>query len=595
MPTLIRGKNDVYSANKKLASEWNYKKNGEITPSDIAIGSQKKIWWICEKQHEWQATPNNRNNGTGCPYCSGRLPIKGETDLATVFPDIAIEWNYERNQGLNPEDISYGSSKKVWWKCGKGHEWQSSLSHRVGGRGCPICKSERATSFPEQAIYFYLLKMFPDAINRYKSPWLKNNGVVMEIDVYIPSLNIGVEYDGQAFHTNKERDEKKDELASEHGVVLYRIREPKLPKLNSGSICISISDVRGRFYYQEAIKQLVQRLSKEYGVYYSFNVDISYDYSSILELYKKEKKENSIAVMFPDIMSEWDYEKNGDVNPLTVSYGSNHLIWWRCPICHNEWQDSPKHRSQGNGCPLCGRKNGAEKRVKDRIENGNALTFEQWCNQSGDYGKYLLNEWAKENIKKPSDYTFSSGKKVFWKCSKDHVYLATIENRVTNKTTCPYCAGKATLQGYNDLATTNPELIAEWDYEKNTISPSSIKAGSNKKVWWKCAKGHSYQAIIYNKSARKTKCPFCSNTKVLKGYNDLASRFPKLLEEWDYTKNSFLPSEVLYGSEKKAYWKCKRCSFEWYTTIAYRTNGSGCPRCAKSKAGKIARQKRTSC
>lgn len=127
MPALIKGKNDIYTVNEKLASEWNYERNGEITPSDIAIGSQKKVWWKCEKGHEWQATPHNRNYGTGCPYCSGRLPIKGENDLVTLFPDIAREWNFKKNQGLHPEDISYGSSKKVWWKCEKGHEWQSSL------------------------------------------------------------------------------------------------------------------------------------------------------------------------------------------------------------------------------------------------------------------------------------------------------------------------------------------------------------------------------------------------------------------------------------------------------------------------------------
>ena len=133
MPSLIRGKNDIYTVNKELASEWNYKRNGKIMPSDIAIGSHSKVWWKCINNHEWQATPHNRNNGTGCPYCSGRLPIKGETDLATLFPNIAQEWNYKKNIGLNPEDISYGSSKKVWWKCKKGHEWQSSLAHRVGG------------------------------------------------------------------------------------------------------------------------------------------------------------------------------------------------------------------------------------------------------------------------------------------------------------------------------------------------------------------------------------------------------------------------------------------------------------------------------
>ena len=398
MPSLIRGKNDIYTVNKELASEWNYKRNGKIMPSDIAIGSHSKVWWKCINNHEWQATPHNRNNGTGCPYCSGRLPIKGETDLATLFPNIAQEWNYKKNIGLNPEDISYGSSKKVWWKCKKGHEWQSSLAHRVGGRGCPICKGERSTSFPEQALFFYLRKMFPDAINRYNPSWLRKKSSSLEIDIYISSISAGVEYDGQAFH-NKERDEKKDRLVSEHGITLYRIREPLLPSFETQSICIPILEVRGRFYYQDAIEQLIRILSKEYDVQQNFEIDINKDYSSILELYKNEEKEKSIAIKYPNLMEEWNYERNGEVDPLTISYGSKHLIWWRCNICHNEWQDSPKHRSRGRGCPLCGRKNGANKRTSNRISNGISITFEQWCKQNGDEGQRILSEWAQENIK----------------------------------------------------------------------------------------------------------------------------------------------------------------------------------------------------
>ncbi|MBO5630372.1 MAG: hypothetical protein J5965_15010 [Aeriscardovia sp.] len=93
--------------------------------------------------------------------------------------------------------------------------------------------------------------MFPDAINRYKPSWLKSNISALEIDIFIPGLNIGIEYDGQAFHSNKERDEKKDKLVFEHGVILYRIREPLLPELETKSVCIYISEVKGRFYYQK--------------------------------------------------------------------------------------------------------------------------------------------------------------------------------------------------------------------------------------------------------------------------------------------------------------------------------------------------------
>ena len=78
MPALIKGKNDIYTVNEKLASEWNYERNGEITPSDIAIGSQKKVWWKCEKGHEWQSSLAHRGGGRGCPICKASFGMQPE-------------------------------------------------------------------------------------------------------------------------------------------------------------------------------------------------------------------------------------------------------------------------------------------------------------------------------------------------------------------------------------------------------------------------------------------------------------------------------------------------------------------------------------
>lgn len=126
-------------------------------------------------------------------------------------------------------------------------------------------------------------------------------------------------------------------LYKKDGVILYRIREPLLPELETKSVYIYISEVKGRFYYQKAIEQLLKVLAKEYCVHQNFFVDISRDYSSILELYKNEEKEKSIANKYPNLMKEWNYDRNGEVDPLTISYGSKHLIWWRCNICHGSY------------------------------------------------------------------------------------------------------------------------------------------------------------------------------------------------------------------------------------------------------------------
>ena len=83
--------------NPKLMAEWNYEKNGDLNPSQLTLGSNKKVWWKCEKGHEWQSTSNNRSSGNGCPYCSGKKVLRGYNDLVTTNPVLACEWNYEKN------------------------------------------------------------------------------------------------------------------------------------------------------------------------------------------------------------------------------------------------------------------------------------------------------------------------------------------------------------------------------------------------------------------------------------------------------------------------------------------------------------------
>ena len=132
--------------NAELMAEWNWEKNKELNfdPEKLTVGSGAKVWWKCQKGHEWQAVIANRNNGKGCPYCSGRYAIKGENDLETVNPTLAKEWNYEKNDGLTPDEVMPNSNKKVWWKCQKGHEWQAVISNRNNGNGCPYCAERYA-------------------------------------------------------------------------------------------------------------------------------------------------------------------------------------------------------------------------------------------------------------------------------------------------------------------------------------------------------------------------------------------------------------------------------------------------------------------
>lgn len=169
----------------------------------------------------------------------------------------------------------------------------------------------------------------------------------------------------------------------------------------------------------------------------------------------------------------------------------------------------------------------------------------------------LLNEWdyEKNNIM-PSDISIWSKNKVWWKCKYGHEWASTMNSR-QKKSGCPYCAGLLPIVGVNDLQTTNPELIKEWDYQKNIIKPYEIKVGSGMKIWWKCKEGHSWEATP-NHRKKGQGCPYCSGKKVLAGFNDINTLRPNIAKEWDYEKNeNKTPDMYTVRSGSKVWWRCK--------------------------------------
>jgi hypothetical protein len=140
--------NNLLTMNPKLANEWHPTKNKDLKPENFTNNSNKIVWWKCPKgeDHEWNTTINNRSNGRGCPFCRGYKACKS-TNLVTINPKVANEWHPTKNKDLKPENFTLKSNKKVWWKCPKGedHEWESVISHRSTGKGCPFCDGKRVS------------------------------------------------------------------------------------------------------------------------------------------------------------------------------------------------------------------------------------------------------------------------------------------------------------------------------------------------------------------------------------------------------------------------------------------------------------------
>ena len=129
----------------------------------------------------------------------------------------------------------------------------------------------------------------------------------------------------------------------------------------------------------------------------------------------------------------------------------------------------------------------------------------------GHYGPSLATEWSEKNLPlTPDAVNEKSTKNVWWKCNTcGYEWKAVVKARVKGGM-CPVCAERAVLQGYNDLGTTDPHLLSEWDYEKNSKwTPSNVSRNSMKVVWWKCGAGHSYRAKITDRTIEQKGCPQC--------------------------------------------------------------------------------------
>ena len=352
-----------------LMSQWCTADNLPLTPGTVSSGSSRKAWWRCDKGHVWQADIYSRaKSGAGCPYCRGKLPVPGETDLASQYPDLAKEWHPTRNLPLTPEQVRPGSHRRVWWICGKGHIWQAQIKSRTEGTGCPVCTNRR---------------------------------------------------------------------------------------LNQGG--------------------------------------------------------NDLATTSPELAEQWHPFKNGSLTPRDVTEGSHRKVWWRCEKGH-EWQAAVTVRARkGSGCPIC-----AGKRIVPGENDLQALF------------PLIAGQWhpAKNGALRPDTVSPYSNRKVWWQCKLGHEYQAAVAARTMSGSRCPYCAGRKVLPGFNDLTTLEPEVAKQWHPALNgTLTPQLVTAGSHRKVWWECDQGHVWQAVIYSRTGpRKCGCPICAgrvSTKRLKQYRSM--------------------------------------------------------------------------
>ena len=431
-------------------------------PHFVAAHSNKKFAWECSKGHVWESAVNNRQAGNGCPFCAGRIAASGESDLATLHPEIAAEAH-----GWDPRNITPRSSKSLEWKCPKGHIYTSKVKSRTSGRLCPECSRYRlrdgdtdfATTDPVVAAEAW--GWDPSTVTRgsgFLGTWKCANGHIWQTPVWARTgkgRGCAVCKNQRLLVGFNDLATVSPELAAEaHGW------DPSTEMAGSKHKVDWICS-QGHIY-----AATITNRSRGKGCPTCSGRRVLVGY-------------NDLATLRPDIASEahgWD--------PTTVTVSSAKTCAWICSLGHIH--TSAVYSRQKNGCPVC-----AGKQVVPGFNDLASANPELAAEAHG---------WD------PTTRTKYSPRKVQWKCPLGHIYSAAINNRSGGKS-CGYCAGQQVLIGFNDFASQVPHLAHEadgWD-------PSTVTKSSGIKQQWKCDLGHRWRAAVSDRFHGQG-CPSCAKT-----------------------------------------------------------------------------------
>jgi hypothetical protein len=315
----------------ELAKLWHPTRNEDLKPENA--NASNKYWYICNNNHEFfiKAAIKKKVKDKDidmCSRCSGRIP-SAEQNFEIQHPEIAKEWDYKKNKSL-PNEYTRGSNFKAWWICKKGHSYKMSITSRTSSfQGCSKCRPN--ISRAQIRIYAELKSIFP----KTKLKKIINK---IEIDVFIPEINVGIEYDGVRYHKQhlkKESDLRKNKKLNKLGIHLIRIREKGLFKLTEDDI-LQVKTLIQKREIDEVLIRIKKIISKlEYVI--KINDYLSKPEFMNLDEFNKVYLnqpfpifESSIAATHKHLLKEWDYKKNKKIKPEHFLASSPLKVWWIC-------------------------------------------------------------------------------------------------------------------------------------------------------------------------------------------------------------------------------------------------------------------------
>lgn len=378
--TAARKQGSIADSSEDIYSEWDWKKNAELDPKKISKKSSHNFWWLCASCGvSYQASASHRCvDGTGCRSCSFKKMGERYQKQAAVrnffgaeYPALLEEWDYQKN-AKPPESYSVSSNFSVHWKCRFGHEFPMGISHRTTrGQGCPEC-SLFGTSRNELRVYCEIKSQFKCASWRYR-------GFGPEVDIYIPDLLVGIEYDGKYWHSEKEQqDREKTELLASHNVKLMRLREFGLPLISEYCLTVPLEPLT-----LDTFKTLVAEIKKHThkgSAELQFLLDATSfvaedEFKTLLSRLPAPPQDESFASKCPSKLKYWDYEANFPLTPDLFLPRATYNAHWQCDICEFKFKKTlDQVYSNKYVCTHCAVKLTLEARVSNKKQSIKVLS-----------------------------------------------------------------------------------------------------------------------------------------------------------------------------------------------------------------------------
>lgn len=584
--------------------------------SKYKSGSHKKMDWKCSFcGNMWTTEIRVRaQKGCGCPHCNNGDPIsldkparrapqkvKREYSLGYLYPELAEMWDNDKNE-YSAFDYKPRSAEEVHWVCQRcGHEFVSAISEVAATvHKCPKCALGFSSSFGEQLIYFACVEAYGKEEVRQR-----DTSLGFEIDVFIPSENLGIEYG--AWHWHKDRqDEDIAKIASmkEQGIDILCVYDGFETYQDAFNEPIAhahkIFSKASREDYEELRDYLAAHLSIG-----RIDWELVADKAKAAMHEKKIPYEKTLEGKYPNVVDEWDYEKNYPITPDAVAAYSVQKYFFRCGKGHSYLAMSKHKANRHDGCPIC----------RHVMIQPGVNSFAAENPQLMPYWDWDKNDEDPDSIAPVSSMT---KKEWHWRCPECQYEWETKQSFSIMKKQddiCPACEWRNFLLNIIDKVRfsirkfdyyVSPSLFEQGDIKdkmyrmklekfiRQTIIDNQYSIRGNNKFLivetpniyilvskhGDAAQGIVHQCYILDEPLgektlldRKGKAAF---TNVTPTDVSFGARHPELVPYWDWEKNENDPYDIPDNTQaqKTWYWKCPDCGHEWNTTRPVKRGGS---------------------